>query len=331
MYKKIFVSIMLMVFSLSMAYGQTAQKKQPQPSQVTKLKEDTNFIAIIIKLNGNVLFQRKKDTTKWEKAKLNLQLYEGDKIKTEESSQATLWLRAGGTIPVKQKETLVVKVPLDKKDNPVFSNLWETFNRKVHRSQMRDLDSVVVMKSLDSTINVLSPRNTKLLAVPTVLEWSAVTNAKEYVLTIGYFTGMQKIWQTTVNNTIFTVENKALPELIPGKPYLWEVEAYNDKLQPIASDSTWFTIMTEVERNTIKTDVELITQSASNDNAIVYLLLASFYEDNELYWESEQLLKELLKEDDQPFTHQMLGDLYLKLGLVKQFQSEIQKGSENLQ
>ena len=331
MYKKILVSIMLMVFGLSTVYGQTAQKKQPQQSQVTNLQENTDFVAIITRLSGKVLFQRKKDTVKWEKAKLNLPLYEGDKIKTEESSQATLWLRIGGIISVNQKETLVVTVPQEKKAEPLFSNLWEAFTRKIRRSQVREeLDSMLVIKSYDSAykIDVLSPRNTKLLAAPTVFEWTPVSDAKEYVLTIGYFSGMQKIWQTKVNDTMYSFENKTLPEFIMGKPYLWEIEAYNDEGQPIASDSTWFTIMTEGERDAIKNDVELITQSASNDKATVNLLLAAFYEDNELYWESERLLKELLKDVDQPIIHLMLGDLYLKLGLVKQSLRETQNGSE---
>ena len=303
-------------------------------------REDKLPVAIITGLDGNVSFQQSKDKN-WKKAMLNLPLYEGDKVKAQEASQATLWLRNGFPVVIKPKETVTVTTPKDKQRAPLFNTLWGALTRKVRRSHNKehfDVTLAIRGETEADGINTLSPRNTSLLIAPKTFQWTEAPGAMEYILTIGYFTGMDKIWQTKVNGTSpdslypakrdFSLQNATVPRFVLGRTYLWEVEAYDKEARLIASDAAWFRILTEGESDAIGDSIELIRRSAPDDKMTERLLLAAFYEQNELYLEAERLLKKALGENDHKSLHLMLADLYLVLGLTKQSRQEFQKAGE---
>jgi tetratricopeptide (TPR) repeat protein len=217
-----------------------------------------------------------------------------------------------------------------KQPSPFFSTIWGALTRKVRRSHNKErFDITLAIKGgIEVDIDILSPRNTRLLAAPKTFEWTEVPSAAEYLLTVGYFTGKNKIWQTKVNGTSFSLENVDIPIFALGKTYLWEMEAYNNNGRSITSDTAWFLILTEEERDAIRDSIRLIQQNAPDDKMTEHLLLATFYEENELYLESERELKEVIGENDQASLHLMLADLYLKLGLTRQSKQEFQKAGE---
>ncbi len=290
-------------------------------------QEDKIPIAIITGLSGNALFQRSKEK-KWERALLNLPLYEGDKVKAQEASQATLWHKNGGTIIIKPKETVTVTTPKDKPQTPFYKTLWRVLTQKVSRSHNQQRFDVMLSIKGEMEIDkiyTLSPRNTRLVSVPESLDWTPTPNAKEYTLTIGHFTGTNKIWQTKVNRASFSLKKAPELKFVSGKTYLWEVEVYDKDRRFMSSDSAWFRILTEREYNAIRDAIELIRREASSDKMTERLLLASFCEEHGLYLESERLLKEALGENGKSSVHLMLADLYLVLGLTKQSRREFQK------
>jgi len=71
-------------------------------------KEDTQIFrdkAVIIKVTGNVMIKRQKETD-WTPAIIDMQLVEGDYIKTEKASSALLRVGVAGRIEIKENSEL---------------------------------------------------------------------------------------------------------------------------------------------------------------------------------------------------------------------------------
>jgi hypothetical protein len=66
---------------------------------------------------------------------LNLPLYEGDRVKTEAGSQATLWRRNGGAIVLKPKEIVRVTKKNSQKREDFFETLWNLLIHKIGQGE----------------------------------------------------------------------------------------------------------------------------------------------------------------------------------------------------
>jgi hypothetical protein len=83
-----------------------------------KGKEDTQIFrdkAIIIKVNGNVLIKRQKEA-EWTPAIIDMQLVEGDYIKTDKESSALLRVGVAGRIEIKENSELAFQSLATQKD-----------------------------------------------------------------------------------------------------------------------------------------------------------------------------------------------------------------------
>ena len=164
---------------------------------------------------------------------------------------------------------------------------------------------------------IISPRNTALLNNRPILRWNAVPGATRYKVRV-QDAGLTLNWQTETNNTqIGYLADK--PPLQPGYNYSLIVETEQGKSSEKEEGiDLSFTVLDTQEAESVRTELDKLKQLKLTQEAAT-LGLAYLYQSYDLKAEAIKLLETLLKRGSQlGAVYQLLGDLYLQVGLSQQ-------------
>lgn len=173
---------------------------------------------------------------------------------------------------------------------------------------------------------VLSPRSTKLLDARPLLRWTTINNAASYKITVRWNEGS---WSTTVpaKSDVQTQEiiypppcasgqdTDCASPLKPGESYKLIVEANRRDSEEEGLPNLGFTLLTTTDAQKVRKKAAEIEHLALSGSLKTYML-ASFYANNELNADAIAILERDLGSQQNPAAIRLLGDLYLKSGLL---------------
>ncbi len=182
---------------------------------------------------------------------------------------------------------------------------------------------------------IISPRNTALLTNRPILRWNAVSGATRYKVRI-QDAGLKLDWQTETSNTEIQYPGE-LP-LQPDSYYLLIVETdQGESSEEEQGVDLSFTVLDTQKAESVRTEIAKLKQQKLSQEA-EGIGLAHLYESYNLKAEAIELLEGLVKQGNQTVAvYQILGDLYLQVGLIQQAKSpylqafELAKASEDLE
>ena len=166
---------------------------------------------------------------------------------------------------------------------------------------------------------IISPRNTALLTNRPILRWNAVPGATRYKVRV-QDAGLTLDWQTETSNT--QIEYPGEPPLQPDSYYLLIVETdKGDSSEEEQGTDLSFTLLDAQKAESVRTEVAQLKQQQLTQEA-EELALAYLYQSYDLKAEAIELLEGLVKRGSQTTAvYQLLGDLYLQVGLSQQAKS----------
>ena len=173
---------------------------------------------------------------------------------------------------------------------------------------------------------IISPRNTALLTNRPILLWNAVPGATRYRVRI-QDAGLTLDWQTETSNT--AIEYPGEPPLQSDSYYFLIVETdKGDSSEEEQGTNLGFTLLDQEKAESLQTEVAKLKKQQLAQEAEV-LALAYLYQSYDLKAEAIELLEALLEQGSQTAAvYQLLGDLYLQVGLSQQAKSPYLKALE---
>ena len=166
---------------------------------------------------------------------------------------------------------------------------------------------------------IISPRNTNVFNNSLTIRWNAVSGATQYKVKVGD-------WERETKKTQILYDG----ELKPGEWYDIIVEADNgvtskDEYED-GGRNIWFTVLEDEKAKVLLEQVALIKRQELSREQEGFVL-AYFYRGNELNFEAIQLLERLVKSESQiARVYQLLGDIYLQVGLSLMAKEVYQQG-----
>lgn len=163
---------------------------------------------------------------------------------------------------------------------------------------------------------IISPRNTALLTNRPILRWNEVPGATRYQVRV-QDAGLTLDWQTETSNT--QIEYPGEPPLQPDSYYLLIVETDNGKSSEEEQGTDLsFTLLDAQKTESVGTEVAQLKQQQLTQE-VEGLTLAYLYQSYDLKAEAIELLEGLVKQGSETAAvYQLLGDLYLQVGLNQQ-------------
>ena len=160
---------------------------------------------------------------------------------------------------------------------------------------------------------IISPRNTTLLTNRPILRWNAVPGATRYKVQV-QDAGLTLDWQMETSNT--EIEYPGEPPLQQDFYYLLIVETdKGDSSEKEQGADLSFTLLDEQKAKSVRKEIAQIKQLKLSQEA-EGLALAYLYQSYDLKAEAIELLEGFVKQGSQTAAvYQLLGDLYLQVGL----------------
>lgn len=182
---------------------------------------------------------------------------------------------------------------------------------------------------------VISPRNTVLLTNRPILRWNKVPGTTRYKVRV-QDAGLTLNWQAETSDT--QIEYSGEPPLQSDSYYrlIVETDTRNSSEEEEGTDLT-FTLLDVQKAESVRTGVTKLKQQQLTQE-IEGLALAHLYQSYDLKAEAIELLQGLVKQGSQATAvYQLLGNLYLQVGLSEQAKSpyvralELAKGTQDLE
>lgn len=282
-------------------------------------------LAVVTNLRGTVSVQPQssKDIIPVE---VGTQLFDGDRIKTGKKSEATIMLSNGNLIVLHSTSKLLISSRIRRGkgvsvitnfSQSVLSDIKGLFAPQIKEETLETVGGIRGIRKAPITAKIpviLSPRNTKTLSSKPELEWSKIRGFDKYKVKLSNST--EEIWSitTTTNKVVYPA---TAPRLEIDEFYFWRVEAEAPS-KKMSSETVYFTLCdteTRKKASTIKDQCEKLLEENPDDHT-PYLILGTFYKNNELYSKAiEQFTKLTELSPDSVLSHRTLGEIYKIVGL----------------
>jgi hypothetical protein len=164
--------------------------------------------------------------------------------------------------------------------------------------------------------SIISPRNTKLIDARPRLSWTSVAGASNYTVKIQSLDG--ELWKQKIpaqsGAQIQEIELPAEVILKPDVDYQLIVETEGRSSEESKDTNISFRLLTDVRE--IQNAVREITNQTTEGDTRTFLI-ASLYAARDLNYDALQLLKSKASFGDSPEALRLVGDLYIKMGLLR--------------
>ena len=297
---------------------------------IDAIPQTPSCTALVTDLSGTVMV-RKAGKADFVKGVWGLQLSSGDQLRTQDNSSATLLFQNSSLITLGSKSSLTIadnltagsrksiKVPGGER----ASNLSLLTFRESRNGEAGALAGL--RSAPDGTdITPISPRNSKLKSGPAEFAWTSTRSYESFTVTVLSDTGIFWRRRTTASPMDYP-KDAPLPE--PGRPYFWSV-AGQDLFDHGTSVIVRFTVLPLQDLTSVQEQEQRLQQAVGGDpeNTSLQFLLGGLYDQQGLLTEAIVQFRHIAEKNPAaPLPHEILGNLYEKIGLKDQAIRELQK------
>lgn len=281
-----------LVTMLGFAINGSAQPAKTQSQNSTS----SNAVGKVVDVQGRVSMRRRA-WTRFVPAFIGTLLLRGDKLRFEGSSRAKI-VCADKTVHNLAGGEQVVPCQTQATGPPVIRYRGSIINKP--RGSAAKLP-----------IEVISPRNTKLLDSRPWLRWTPVPGETTYKVTVW---GMDLNWQTEVSSKTELRYPEEAPPLVAGETYKLTVTADGYSTDDEREPGLGFTVLNEQDVKTIRAAEKQIREMGLTDIS-TRLLIADLYTSWGLRADAIEYLESLASALKEPSVYRSLGALYLEIGL----------------
>jgi tetratricopeptide (TPR) repeat protein len=292
------------------------------------------YQAIITDIQGSVLIKRSQKSD-FVNAVWGIQLFAGDHLKTMDQSSVSLLFSNNNLIMLGANSTLTIaqnQINTDQSTLPSL-NLSVEFPEQVPLLSFRkkkngEVGALAGLRSGGGNeIVLISPRNSKISNLKPKFRWQSYKEYESYKITL--YNDQGKLWTRTVNGSPYQLADVD-ENLVPGKSYFWYVEG-QDLFDTKRSESIQFEVpdMDEYDEfNSRSDDILKMFENNSSSNSY-HLVLGSFYEKEGYYLDAIAIFEKISHMNHRAsLPHQILGNLYQKIGLKDMAIHELEKAVE---
>ncbi|NER50693.1 MAG: DUF928 domain-containing protein [Symploca sp. SIO1A3] len=179
-------------------------------------------------------------------------------------------------------------------------------------------------RSPSSGISIISPTRGLLLASNNqpMLSWTAVPGATSYSVRVEH--SGKALWDQTIENRTEIPYPEDKPPLEPNKYYELIVETIVEDEREIGRQR--FRLLSQPETEDVQAEAKAISTNLELTADEKALKIAKLYQEDELFTDAIATLKSVLKNHSGSISiYQMLGDLYMKVGLPPLAESPYQQ------
>jgi len=300
--------------------------------QPSSAQEQPQYIAVITGLKGSVLL-KKADKPGFEKTYWGTQLFKGDQIRTESSSEVSITfsdgsiigLGPGGSISISGEDPSITTGSgnIKKVTSAMIADMSALTSR---RDAGKDVGALAGLRSvgIEEPIELTSPYNTIIKTNRPTFTWIPRKSYDKYIVNLYSSKGL--VWSNKVSENILNFPESE-KELEPGETYFWNVEG-EDLLDNIKSANYKFSVLSYEKFKEVLDQETLIRQTFDNDtdSTSLHSFLGAYYL-------NQGLLEDAIREfeiisgmnPDAPLPHEILGSLYSDVGNKDKAIEELQK------
>ncbi|MFA0750736.1 MAG: hypothetical protein SLRJCFUN_001139 [Candidatus Fervidibacter sp.] len=268
-------------------------------------------VGVLVEVKGSVQVRRHQ-SRQWLPAQINLPLYPGDTVRVGHESLAVLWFADGTMRRLKAGSRWTVPQPPAPRPS-MWQELWASLRQRFRLTSEQTLNTVAAARTLTlplKGVTILFPRNSRILSDRPVLDWQPVPKAQGYRITIGLFDRNPPTWETVVERPPLRYPDDA-PPLVPGKVYVWRVEA----IGVAESDTAWFVVVPPAEARDLRFTLQRLRERVSHPDAYA-AIAAEFLESRKCYSDAIRLIWQTVGRSPQnPAVQIALAQLYHLVGL----------------
>jgi tetratricopeptide (TPR) repeat protein len=291
------------------------------------------YQAIITDIQGSVLIKR-VDQKNYVRAVWGTQLFTGDQLKTMDQSYASILFSNNNLITLETNSSLTIAQSQFRSNQSAIPllDLSEQFPEKIPILSFRTKEDgqVSALGGLRSgrsdEIILIKPRNTKLSSLSPEFIWQSPKGYEHYKITL--FDDRGKLWTRDVTGTQYKIGEDE--KLVYGKSYFWYVEG-QEMFEAKRSESIGFRIPDENEFKEMKIRTENILNMFKNNRSSnsYHLVVGVYYEKEGYYLDAISSYQKIAQMNEQaPLPHQILANLYQKIGLKDMAISELERAIE---
>jgi hypothetical protein len=301
-------------------------------SAAVSAQESTQCIAVITGLSGNVMV-KKAGKPDFVKVLWGTQLFQGDQIKTDPGSEATLTYSNGIISGLGPGSTVMVSKGDPSQTEPARNVKKVSSAMMVNMSALtsgrdtkKDVGALAGLRATDreENIELTSPYNTLIRTNLPTFSWVPRKPYEKFVVNLYNSKGL--VWSKKVDKSPLE-----LPEnengLDFGETYFWNVEG-EDLLENEKSSNYKFSVLSVDKYKEVLDQETLIRKTFGNDSdsSSLHSFLGAFYM-------NQGLLQDAINEfqivsrinPDAPLPHEILGSLYSDVGNKDIAIEELQK------
>lgn len=180
---------------------------------------------------------------------------------------------------------------------------------------------------LDQVPLILAPRATKLLDARPMLRWTSVPGVRIYKLTIKDMRARKPHWSTTVTGKTKLAYPRNAPALVPGTPYLLQVEADGRSSDEEGTRESSFSVLESSAAAPIRQTASRLA-SLGLKLETRQLLVAFLYVDHGLFTEAIAQLEAQPPAKREAAVSRLLSKAYLHIALSRQAEEHAQHALE---
>jgi len=297
-------------------------------------QETLPYQALITELTGNVQIKNAL-SNEFHKALWGMQIFKGDRIKTENDAQVSLLFSNKSFITLGPNSNMTIS------DNALSGNNGYKSIKNVDSEMLADLSILSLQETINGEmgllaglrsdnnqqIEIIHPRNTKIMTLKPNLKWFSKNSFDQFKISL--FDENGKLWTKEIAATSMKFpENE--PPLNYGQSYFWYVEGVG-LFENTKSQSLGFQIVSQEEVKRIEAQKAKIHSmfEDTQENDSYKFLLGSLYKNEGFFDEAiSNFIKIAETNPTASVPHQILGNLYSQIGLKDKAISELKKAVE---
>jgi len=295
-------------------------------------QETPRYIALIMDIKGEVLVKKAK-RVEFEKALWGMQLYEGDKLKTLKNAELSLLFSDNNLVSLGPNSTITIskspssikksKKPILNMDNELMADISMLTLR---RTSGGDLGALAGLRTGDTEqiLELQSPRNSKIKSTQPTFIWNSKGEYDEFRVTLYDSNG--PVWTREVKKTQLDYP-KNENSLEYGKSYFWHVEGI-ELFESQKSQNQGFSILTHDEVHKVEEQEKNVKKQFDGqvNNNSYHFILGAYYQKKGLLADAIKKFELISKMNpNAPLPHEILGNIYKKIGLKDMAIAELQK------
>jgi hypothetical protein len=299
---------------------------------ISAAQEPSQCAAVITGLSGNVQV-KKAGKTEFVKTYWGTQLFQGDQIKTNAGSEATLTFSNSDILKLGSGRTFTVSGDgsskteaagnVKKVSSAMMANMSALTSR---RDDKKDVGALAGLRGtgIEEPIELTSPYNTLIRTNRPTFAWIPKKPYDKFVVNLYSSKGL--VWSKKVSESQlkFPESEKGLDF---GETYFWNVEG-EDLLDNKKSSSYKFSVLSTDKSKEILDQEALIRKTFENDSdsSSLHSFLGAFYINQGLLQDAINEFVIISKMNpDAPLPHEILGSLYSDAGNKDKAIEELQK------